>query len=140
MPLSPISAVALIEELLVIFNCPVAVPAVKGSNCRFNASVCPGFNVTGKVIPDKLNSAPVVVAAVTITGAVPTDTNVTDWVADVLTRTHPKATLVALTLRVGPAAFEGPPATLLLRTKKDPQPERTPLQIAIASRLIQHWL
>lgn len=34
-PLRPITAVPLVEELLVMVNCPVAVPATAGLNCTF---------------------------------------------------------------------------------------------------------
>jgi hypothetical protein len=48
---------------------------------------------------------PVSVAALIITAAVPVDVRVTDCVATVFTVTLPKATLVALILSIGAAAF-----------------------------------
>jgi hypothetical protein len=70
------------------------------------------------VPPDIVKPVPVTVAALTVTGAVPVDVNVTDWVDGVFTVTLPKATLVALILNVGTTAFNcmakflvTPPAT-----------------------------
>ena len=88
-----------------------------GSNCTFSVAVWPGFKVAGKVDPDNENPAPVTVAELTITGAVPVEDRVTDCVAGVFSATSPNARLAALTLSVGMAAFncraklfETPPA------------------------------
>jgi hypothetical protein len=48
-----------------------------------------------------LKSAPVTVAALTVTGAVPVELSVTVWVAGELSDTLPKATLATLMLKVG---------------------------------------
>jgi hypothetical protein len=48
---------------------------------------------------------PPIVAALTLTAAVPVDVNVRDFVADVFTATLPNARLVALTARVGTGGF-----------------------------------
>jgi hypothetical protein len=69
-----------------------------------------------------------------VTGAVPADVKVTDWVADVFTWTDPKAKLVELVLRAGVPAFADSPLWALLRTKKPSHPERATLQIVIASK------
>lgn len=117
MPLRLMIAVPLVEELLVMVSFPVTAPTVVGSNCTFNVAVWPGFNVTGNVTPDIVKPVPVRVAALTVTGELPEEVSVKDWVAGALTTTLPKATLVELMLRVGMAAvncrakvFETPPA------------------------------
>jgi len=73
--------------------------------------------VTGKVAPDTLKPVPVIVAALTVTAAVPVELSVTVSVEAVFTTTFPNATLVALMLNVGTTAFncsakllETPPA------------------------------
>jgi hypothetical protein len=38
-PVSPITADEFVDELLVIVNCPVAAPAVVGSNATFSVAV-----------------------------------------------------------------------------------------------------
>ena len=93
--------------------------------------------MTGNVIPDIVNPSPVVVAMLMVTGAVPTDVKVTDWVADVFIWTEPKAKLVELMLRTGVPVFGDCPVWALLRTKKAWQPERATLQIVIVSKLEQ---
>ena len=67
--------------------------------------VWPGLSVIGNPVPGSVNPAPVRVAALTVTGKEPEDVRVTDRVAEVLTGTAPKATLVALMLNVAIAAF-----------------------------------
>jgi hypothetical protein len=52
------------------------------------------------VTPDILKPVPVSVAALTVSGDVPVDVNVTDCVAGVFSTTSPKATLVALRVSV----------------------------------------
>jgi hypothetical protein len=68
-------------------------------------AACPGFSVTGKVAPDQVKPAPVSVAALIVTGAVPVELRETDRVAGVFTVTSPKERLVELRVRVGTAAF-----------------------------------
>ena len=106
-------------------------------NCTFNIIVWPGSNLTGGVIPDNVNPSPVALTALIVTGAVPTDVKVKDWVADEFTRTKPKAMLVELKLRVAAAVFGDSPVWALLRIKKAWHPERATPQIAIASKLEQ---
>ena len=60
-----------------------------------------GFNVSGKVAPETENPVPLTLAALTVTGAVPVEDRITDWVAGELTKTSPKEMLVALMLNVG---------------------------------------
>ena len=105
-PLRLIAVAALVDELLLMVNCPVAVPAAVGSNCTVSVTAWPEFNVNGKVAPDTAKLAPVSVAELTVTGAVPADVRVTDCgAAAVFTTTLPNAKLVALMLSVGIAAF-----------------------------------
>ena len=59
-----------------------------------------GFRVSGKVAPETENPVPLTVAALMVTGAVPVDDRVTDWVAGEPTKTSPNEMLVALILSV----------------------------------------
>jgi hypothetical protein len=102
-PVSPITADEFVDELLVTVNCPVAAPAVVGSNATLNVAVWFGLNVSGKLAPETVNPVPLAVAALTVTDAVPVDVSVTDCVAGVLSVTLPKLTEVAPTLSVGTA-------------------------------------
>lgn len=96
----------LIDELLAIVSCPVAAPAVVGLNTMFSVVACPGFNVTGKVLPEIAKPAPVTTAALTVTGAVPVEVMITGCgVAAVFTNTLPNVRLVVLMLSIGTAAF-----------------------------------
>ena len=120
MPLRPITAVPLVDELLWRVSCPVKAPAVVGSNCTSSVTAKLGFKVTGKVAPDIVKPVPLNVAELIVTGAVPAEVNVTGSVDGVFTVTLPNAKLVALMVNVGtvvPAAFscranvlETPPA------------------------------
>ena len=76
-PLSGIVAVPLMEELLETLNWPVSAPKTVGEYCTRIVADCPGFNVTGNVPCVMLKSAPVTVAALTVTGAVPVELSVT---------------------------------------------------------------
>jgi hypothetical protein len=71
----------------------------------FSVAAWPGFNVTGKVLPEIAKPAPVSVAPLIVTATVPVEVKVTDCVAGVLTTTSPNATLVALILSASIAAF-----------------------------------
>lgn len=76
-----------------------------GSNPTFSVADWPGFNVTGKAVPDTENPVPKIVAPLIITGTVPVEVKVTDCdAAAVFTKMLPKAILVALTLIVGNTA------------------------------------
>jgi hypothetical protein len=61
--------------------------------------------VDGKANPDNLKPEPARFALLIVTGTVPVEVSVTDCVAAELTTTSPKATLVALMLSAGIAAF-----------------------------------
>lgn len=60
-----------------------------------------GFRVTGNVAPEKLNPAPVILAALTVTGDVPVDVRVTDSVMVVPTGSLPKLRVLLLKARTG---------------------------------------
>ncbi len=95
------TAVLLVDELLWIVTCPVAGPAVAGSNCTFSVIDCVGFKVTGKVAPDIVKPVPVSVPELTVTGAVPVEVNVTGCVDDASTVTLPNVRLAALIVNCG---------------------------------------
>lgn len=83
----------------------MSVPAVAGSNCTLSVATWLGFKVSGSAAPDIVYPVPVNVAALMVTGAVPVDVSVMDFVVGVLSFTLPKAILVALRLSVGVTAF-----------------------------------
>jgi hypothetical protein len=64
-----------------------------------------GFSVKGNVAPVMEKPAPVSVAELTVTAAVPVDESVMDCVVAELTATLPKLRFEELTARVGTAAF-----------------------------------
>jgi hypothetical protein len=64
-----------------------------------------GFKVTGKLPPETEKPAPLIVAALTVTAAVPLEVSVTDFETVEFTATLPKDMLVVLTLNMGVAAF-----------------------------------
>ena len=94
------------EELLVTVNCPVVAPRIAGINSTFNVAVCPGFKVTGKLIPEIVNPLPLTVSALTVTGADPEEVRTIDCDAAFFNATLPKDTLCALMVKIGP---EPPP-------------------------------
>ena len=71
-------AVGLIDELLEIVTLPVTEPDVVGANATYSAAVWPGFRVTGSLSPVRLNPAPVTLAELTVTAAVPAELRVMD--------------------------------------------------------------
>ena len=77
-PLRPIAAVGLTDELLAMASLPEAAPEVVGLNCTVSVTACFGLKVTGKLAPETVKPAPLIVAAVTCTGAVPVEARVTD--------------------------------------------------------------
>src|SRR5271170_3707664 len=100
-PLSAITAVFPVVELLLIVICPVSAPAVVGSNCSCSLRVCVGFSVTGKLPPTIVKPAPVIAAELTVTGVVPDDVSVNDCVVAVFTVILPKLKLPALIVNCG---------------------------------------
>jgi hypothetical protein len=67
-----------------------------GSNSTLSVAVCPEFSVSGKVAPETVKPAPLTVAALMVTAAVPVDDKVSVLVAEEFTFTLPKARLEAL--------------------------------------------
>ena len=100
-PLRLTTAVLLVDESLWIVNCPDAAPVAVGSNCTFSVTDWPGFKVTGNVAPDTVKTVPLVVAELTVTGAVPVEVNVTGCVDAVFTVTSPNVRLAALSVNCG---------------------------------------
>jgi hypothetical protein len=76
----------------------LAVPVAVGRNCTCNVIDCVGFKVTGKLPPIIVKPAPVIAAELTVTGDVPLDVSVNDWVVAVFTVTPPKLRFAALTV------------------------------------------
>lgn len=85
-------------ELLLIVNWPLAVPVSIGLNCTCRVSDWLGFSVAGRLPPTSENRAPVTVAALTVTGAVPVEVSVSAWSVHVFAVTLPKFKLPALTV------------------------------------------
>lgn len=88
-------------ELLENVSVPDTAPVVVGSNFTCMVMAMPGFRVTGNVAPEKLNPAPAMLAALTVTGDAPVDVRVTDSVSAVPTGSLPKLTLLVLKVRTG---------------------------------------
>ena len=70
-----------------------------------SAAVWLGFRVRGKLAPESENPDPEEVTELIVTDAVPVEESVMVCVETEFTETLPKLTLVALTERVGTAAF-----------------------------------
>jgi hypothetical protein len=79
-------------RLLAIEMLPLVAPAVVGANFTPNVAFCPAVNVSGVESPVTLNAAPVTVADVTVTLAVPAFVKVTFVVPVVPTSRLPKLT------------------------------------------------
>jgi len=92
---------ALVEELLEIVMVPVAVPVAVGLNWTVSVAVLPGFRVSGKVAPETVKPVPLTVTELMVTGAVPVELRVSDWVVALFSATLPKAMVLALTASVG---------------------------------------
>ena len=78
MPLRAITVVEPVDESLLIVICPLAAPVAVGRYCTCNVIDCVGLSVTGRLPPTIVKPAPVMVAELTVTGAVPVDVNVND--------------------------------------------------------------
>jgi hypothetical protein len=78
--------------------CPLAAPAEAGWNWICSAIDCDGFSVTGRPLPTIVKPAPVIVAELIVTGAVPAEISVSDCVVAVFTVTLPKFRLDELTV------------------------------------------
>ena len=97
-PLRATTAVEPVDESLSIVICPLAAPVTAGLNCTCNVTAWPGFSVTGRLPPTIAKPAPVMVAELTVTGDVPVEVSVNDWVVAVFTVTLPKLKVAALTV------------------------------------------
>ena len=87
--------------MLPIVICPVAAPADAGVNCTCSVIDWVGFSVAGKLAPTMVKPLPVIAAELTVSGDVPLDVSVNDWVVEVLTVKLPKFRLAALTVSCG---------------------------------------
>ena len=107
-PVRPIVAVP-DEALSVSVTAPVAAPAAVGSNPTVSVAVCPGFRVTGQLIPDMLKPFPVTEPALMVSAAVPVELSVTVCVDGVFSVTFPKLSTLGLSVSAGvrldPSAF-----------------------------------
>ena len=79
----------------------MAVRTDVGRNCTCSVIDCVGFSVTGKLPPTIAKPAPVMAAELTVTGEVPVEVSVNDWVVAVFTVTLPKLKLAALIVNCG---------------------------------------
>ena len=79
-----------------MISCPVAAPAVTGSNTTSSVAVWPGVRMRGKLAPDNEKPVPVTVARLIVMGSAPDAVKVTDCVTAEFTGTLPNATFVAL--------------------------------------------
>jgi hypothetical protein len=77
-PLKATTTVLPVDELLVIVICPLAAPVAAGRNCTCSVTAWPGFNAAGRLPLMIVKPAPVMVAELTVTGAVPVDVRVND--------------------------------------------------------------
>jgi len=76
-PVSEITAAALLDEVLLMVSVPAAKPSKVGSNSRFNVADCPGVSVAGNVGADIVKPTPTRTAELTVTEAVPVEVRVT---------------------------------------------------------------
>jgi hypothetical protein len=90
-----------LDESLLIVICPLAAPVAVGRYCTCSVIDCVGFSVTGKLPPTIAKPAPVMAAEFTVTGEVPVEVSVNDWVVAVFTVTLPKLKLAALIVNCG---------------------------------------
>jgi hypothetical protein len=100
-PLRLTEAVALLDALLFTVNVPVTAPAVAGADFTLSVTVCCGLRVSGKEAPLTLNPAPLIVAELIVTAAVPVELNVSGKVELEPTVTLPKFRLLGLTVNCG---------------------------------------
>jgi hypothetical protein len=100
-PLNETKVALPLDELLLIVIWPRAIPVAVGLNCTWNVIDCVGFSVAGKPPPTIVKPGPPIDAEFTVTGDVPVDVRVSDWVVAVFTVTLPKLKLPALTVNCG---------------------------------------
>ena len=100
-PLRLTVVVGLVYELLVMPSCPVTAPAAVGLNCTASTMDWPALRVVGNVAPETEKPVPLTVAALIVTGAVPVELRVTEFVAAAFRDTFPNDSELVLTLSVG---------------------------------------
>jgi hypothetical protein len=87
-----------LAELLEMVIVPLAEPPTVGTKLTCRLAVCPGFSVTGNAPPDSLKLAPVSVAELTVSGAVPEEVSVSVWLAVAFRATFPNARVLPLSV------------------------------------------
>lgn len=100
-PLNAISVSLPVDELLLIFNRPLAAPVALGLNRTCSVNDCVGFSAAGRGPPARVKPAPVISAEFTVTGAVPVELSVSVCAVTVFTVTLPKLRFPALTVSWG---------------------------------------
>src|SRR5258708_7629570 len=100
------------SALLVTVSCAVAVPDALGANWTVTGTLCPTATVTGKVMPDRVNSELFDCAAVIVTGAPVAESAMT---RDALEPnvTLPKSRLAGVTVKCAVAASTPTPCTVI---------------------------
>jgi hypothetical protein len=104
-PLRLTTAVLFVEELLETVSWPVAALAAVGSNDISTVVAWFGVNVMGSAGAENVKPMPVCVIPLIVTGAVPVEVKVIDFVVGVLTTTLPNATLAGLMLSASMVVF-----------------------------------
>jgi hypothetical protein len=107
-PLRVTAVVPPVDELLLIVIWPLAEPVAVGRNCTCSVTAWVGFSVTGRLPLTIVKPAPVIAAEFTVTGDVPIEVNVNDFVAEEFTVTLPKLNEVALNDNCGVVAAPVP--------------------------------
>ena len=90
--------------LLSIVRLPETAPALLGVKVMGRAMDCPEFSVKGRDGTEIVNPAPATLAEDIVSGPVPNDVSVRDFVTGVLTPVEPNATASEETLSAGVAA------------------------------------
>lgn len=94
-----------LEELLATVTVPVEFPAWVGLKTSVSVAVCPGFKVSGVVMPELENSEPATEMPETVTGPLPVEDKVTVCVEVCPVFTLPNATEVVLAAKVAVGGF-----------------------------------
>lgn len=81
-------------------------PAVVGLKWTVNTIASPGLSADGKLPPETVKPVPVIESDLTVTGALPVEVKVTDFVTAVPTETSPNCMEVVLRLRDAAEVFE----------------------------------
>ena len=104
-PLRAKVIVALLDDVLVIDNCPVNEPVAGGSNVNVMSAVSPGLSVNGRLMGDIEKPVPFTATEFTVTAAPPLEVKVTVCVVAVFTTTAPNEMLLAFAVSKAVAAF-----------------------------------